>query len=658
MESGLMPNILIVDDMVENLFLFGNILSHLKVNLILAQSGAEALLKLDSEDLALALLDIGMPGMDGIELAKIIQSRNDRETVPIIFITGHLKDELELDECYESGAVDFILKPFRNNILISKVKVFLDLYNQKQLIMESHHKLEETFKEHEMTVASLKRSEEMLNKSQMISHVGSWYLNMDVKEFYWSDELYRIFGLQRISKDENMWEAYAQAVHPDDRNKVYAALNASQQDGMARPMDYRVIHSDGTVRWVHAQGEINFEASGKVLSRQGIIQDFTEKRKNETALMESERLYQTLLNASPEGIIIMDTNGRITEISDIILEIFGAENKEEFLGKHFFDFLPADGIKKMKAILHKTQTEGLVQNVEFILHRLNQSQFICEISTTLIQESDGTPKAFMTIIHDVSQRKKVEQQLIRNERMVSLGEMAAAMAHEINQPLLSITLGIENLFLKIQQGKPVEEKYFHTKSEKIFDDISRIGRIIDHVRSFSKDRDDYMYSTFDPNESIKNATSMISEQFRHHGIGLSVKLDKKIVPVSGNTYKFEQVILNLLTNAKDAFEEKRKILKSDFPKNIEIKTVKKDKSIYIEVSDNGSGISPEDLNHIMLPFYTTKETGRGTGLGLSISFGIIKEMDGTIEVESEPGEGTTFKIVLPLLKELPKSKAL
>jgi PAS domain S-box-containing protein len=386
----------------------------------------------------------------------------------------------------------------------------------------------------------------------------------------------------------------------------------------------------------------------------GISEDITSRKETENALRESEKMYRTLLNASPEGIVIMDTNGLITEISNITLEIFGAENKQEFLGEHFFHLIPDEEIGKLKDVLTKTQVDGLVQNVEVILTKKNKSQFICELSTTLIQETDGRPKAYMAIIRDISQRKKIEQQLIRTERMVSLGEMASGMAHEINQPLLSITLSIENMLHKIEKSNALDDLYFKTKSEKIFEDIQRIGYIIDHVRAFSRDHDDYIVTSFNINESIKNAISMISEQFKHHGIKLTSKLEKNVHPINGNTYKFEQVILNLLNNAKDALEEKARLTNEDFEKTIRIRTYYDDHTNFVEIKDNGIGIKTEDIDRIMFPFYTTKEVGKGTGLGLSISFGIIKELNGNIDIESSMLSGTTFRISIP--KPFPKEQ--
>lgn len=304
---------------------------------------------------------------------------------------------------------------------------------------------------------------------------------------------------------------------------------------------------------------------------------------------------------------------------------------------------------KLNAILNKTLLEGLVQNVEIVLKKFDETPISCELSTTLIQEVNGSPKSYMAILRDVSERKEMERQLIRTERMVSLGEMASAMAHEINQPLLSISLGIDNFLMKVRQTNAMDETYFTKKSGKIFDDIARISRLIDHVRTFSRDHDREKPLPIDVNESIHSAVSMISEQFSHHGIVLTIECDPDIPVVMGNTYQFEQVILNLLTNAKDALEEKKNKTQQDFDMNITVKTYHDERFNYVEVQDNGIGIRPVDIDKIMLPFFTTKEIGKGTGLGLSISFGIIKEMGGTLHVESEPLVGTTFSVNLPIV---------
>ena len=631
------PSVLIVDDEATSLYLLETTLKELDVTLVKARSGIEALSKIEGQEIALILLDVNMPEMNGIELARIIQNDKSREKVPIIFITSHVKEDIELEECYESGAVDFILKPIVRTILLSKVKLFLELYRQKKQILNDYLKLEE-----------IKHEKALLTQVEKASNTGSWRQNISTGHILWSDEMYKIFGLDKNLQKQNLLDELVKAIHPNDKNKVEKVLSRTIKDDIFRVMDYRIIRTDGSVRWVHAQWGPEYDDSGRLKAQFGFLQDLTEQKINENALRESEKMYRTLLNASPEGIFIMDLNGRITEISDIILEIFGAGDKNEFIGVPFFHFIPSTEVTKMKEILSNAKSEGLIQNIEFILTRKNQSQFICELSITLIQEADGRPDAYMAILRDISQRKKIEQQLNRSERMASLGEMASGMAHEINQPLLSITLGIENLLMKIQQVKAVDESYFHNKSEKIFEDILRVGRIIDHVRAFSRDHDEYISTSFDINESINNAISMISEQFKHHGITLDIQLDEKIHPIIGNTYRFEQVILNLLTNAKDTLEETKKTSRLDFKKTIVIRTYHDDHTNFIEVKDNGNGIKPDVIDRIMLPFYTTKSESKGTGLGLSISFGIIKELKGSIDVESNSVSGTIFRISLPI----------
>ena len=522
------PNILIVDDNSPNLYMLELALRSLEVNIISALSGEEAVAKIQGKQIALAILDIRMPGMDGIELATIVHNDKSRELVPIIFLTCLVKDEPELEKCYASGAVDFILKPYNNYILLSKVKIFLEFFYQRQHIVKQKRELEQK-----------------------------------------ANDLARI--------NNTMLEA-------------------------------------------------------------------------EEALKDSEKLYRTLVNASPEAIILLDSEHRIADVSGITPEIWGFNNKSELLGRFFPDFFPPEEITKFNEYLQLTRSKGLLQNVEINLKRGDQSVFIAEISIALIDEIEDKPFAYMVIIRDISQRKKMELQMIHNARLLSLGEMATGIAHEINQPLNNISLTLENVFNEIQSKKPVAPNYFKEKSERIFDNIYRMRSIIDHIRDFSRDQTDFFSGLFEINNSITNAASMISAQFKHRNIELIQEFDNEIPPILGNTFKFEQVILNLLVNAKDAMEDKKEMTQIDFPMRVKVKTYHTKQFVFIEITDNGIGIKQNELDKIILPFYTTKAAGKGTGLGLSISHGIVKEMKGTIEIKSNPGVETTIKIKLPIGK--------
>ena len=207
---------------------------------------------------------------------------------------------------------------------------------------------------------------------------------------------------------------------------------------------------------------------------------------------------------------------------------------------------------------------------------------------------------------------------------------------------------MDKILFESSKTETIDFEFFKNKSNKIFENIIRIRNIIDHIRAFSRSHDDYILTAFDINASIENAVSMIMEQFKHLGITLNLQLEKQIPQILGNTYKFEQVIVNLLINAKDAVIEKKDIKEEAVDMIVEIRSYHENRTLIVEITDNGIGIGNEDIHNIMLPFYTTKDEGKGTGLGLSICYQIIKEMKGTIDIASDKFYGTKIKLIFNL----------
>ena len=253
-------------------------------------------------------------------------------------------------------------------------------------------------------------------------------------------------------------------------------------------------------------------------------------------------------------------------------------------------------------------------------------------------------------MRDISQRKKTEAKQIHADRMANLGEMATGIAHEINQPLNIISMIMDKILFESAKTETIDIEFFKNKSDQIFENIIRIRNIIDHIRAFSRTQDDYVLIAFDINSSIENATSMIVAQFKYLGISLNLQLGKQIPQIFGNTYKFEQVIVNLLINAKDAVIEKKSKQKGFCDMIVEIRTYHENQFLIVEITDNGIGIENDDINNIILPFYTTKKEGKGTGIGLSICYQIIKEMNGTIDITSDKFNGTKIKLILNIQK--------
>jgi C4-dicarboxylate-specific signal transduction histidine kinase len=291
--------------------------------------------------------------------------------------------------------------------------------------------------------------------------------------------------------------------------------------------------------------------------------------------------------------------------------------------------------------------------VEFLISRSDQNLVTCETSFNLIKDNLGKPAALMTVIRDISQRKKIQQQMIHTERLASIGELATGIAHEINQPLNIISIGLENLLVEINRNNTVDPDYFHNNAKLIFNNIARITYIIDHVKTFSGINQDLNLVECDIHDAIKNAVSLVGNQFRNAGITLNLQFDKKVPRIMCDPDKVEQVILNLLLNSQDAIEEKMSIVRTDYKWITDIRTHTNKCNLIIEVMDNGMGIKSADLDKIMMPFHTTKKAGKGTGLGLSISYGIIKDMNGTIEIESEYSRWTRVTITIPLRPDEP-----
>jgi len=227
-------------------------------------------------------------------------------------------------------------------------------------------------------------------------------------------------------------------------------------------------------------------------------------------------------------------------------------------------------------------------------------------------------------------------QLVQSVKFVALGEMAAGVAHELNSPLTAI-VGDAQLLLR-----DVEDE----QQRELLDDVRNCGlrckRIIQNLLAFSR-REEYTFEPTDLNESVERALSLVSYQIDKSNIDIATDLSADVPPVMANSQRIEQVLVNLFLNAKDALEN------AEGERRMEIRTrVREDGAVTASVSDTGTGIDPQHVDHIFNPFFTTKKQGRGTGLGLSVSLGIVEAHGGTIEVRTEPGVGSTFTVVLPV----------
>ncbi len=250
----------------------------------------------------------------------------------------------------------------------------------------------------------------------------------------------------------------------------------------------------------------------------------------------------------------------------------------------------------------------------------------------------------------ISYRRKMEVKRVLQEkrameqsRLAILGELSAGIVHEINQPLQSISFTLENVKTALEEGY-AEKEYLEKKTGYLSEDVLRMQRIINHIRTFSHQKTEEKREPFNINDSVRNALTMTQERYIKQGIQIDLSLPEHLPSLMGNMYSFEQVILILLSNARDAVEERSLTAGKDFQKKIYLGTQLRGEQLIVEIGDNGDGIPDEIVEKLFEPFFTTKATGKGTGLGLSIANGIINEMGGEIRINTVTGKGTIIKL--------------
>lgn len=416
--------------------------------------------------------------------------------------------------------------------------------------------------------------------------------------------------------------------------------------------------------------ELNNELENRVEERtKDLLKEINERKTAEIMLRESEEKYRQIFENANDG-ILLTVNKQIMFINPKLYEMTGYLPKE-CIGYHFNNFVHPD-YRKMVADFHTKRLNGEKVPERYdikIMDKQGNTKWL-EIKSTLIRWEEKP--AILTFLTDITERKKTaeeletlnqhleqrvkeelkkiehqQQLLIQKSKLESLGELAAGIAHEINQPLGGIAMGMDNILVKIND-ETFPKKYLEEKFKHIFEDIERIKKIINHVRIFSKDQDIAEFEKIDVNVVVENACSMVNTQYKNHNVELVKNLQNKNYTL-GNKYKLEQVILNLLSNAKYAVDDKESLLKNKaYSKKILIRSHTNNKHVFIEVEDNGTGIADDKQLNIFDPFFTTKKNEIGTGLGLSISYGIIKEMKGDISVRSKEGKYTKMKISLPV----------
>lgn len=423
--------------------------------------------------------------------------------------------------------------------------------------------------------------------------------------------------------------------HPDTIHDFYQEVQLANDN-------YYLIHNQTIYK---SNLGLYFVTWNDVTDREDI------KKKYENLSNISEQILRTMR----EGAITVDSQYKIINHNDAAIRLMSQLSDANIMGQEVSRYFSQDINTLIDQAIEDDKPHEMSLSIE-----LNMNVFHFHFNAFRIPIDHGSTHYVGLIIHDETEFEKIQHQLIRSERMVSLGEMATAMAHEINQPLLSISMSLDNLFLRLKKNNSDDQAYIDKKNQRIFSDIERIGHLIDHVRDFSRNDttadSNYGKENFDLNTTANNALTIIGEQLTNHGFHIEKELAADLPELHGNPFQLEQVVLNFLSNARDAINERA--LREDneyIEKKIKLKTYSLDDGLYLTVTDNGTGINQTIKEKILQPFFSTKGK-KGVGIGLSISKEIMNNFNGEIRIDSDGANFTTMIAFIPCSEQANNKK--
>ena len=365
-------------------------------------------------------------------------------------------------------------------------------------------------------------------------------------------------------------------------------------------------------------------------------------------LKESEEKYRRLFDSTPNSIFHLEQGtSRILDVNERATGVYGYE-KDELIGKSFMDLSAYQYPEGVLSFKEDKPSTGSSEYLKVRHYKKDGTPFYVNVYAI---QSKGRGYGIVAVTVDITESLVKESQLIQASKMSTLGEMASGVAHELNQPLSALQIGTDFIFNMVKQGQEIPQSELIVVSEQMREQIDRAVRIINHLREFGRKAEIKRKEVY-INKPIEEVFILLSQQLKLRRIKVVLDLNDDLPPIMGDMNRLEQVFINLVINARNAMEEKKEQFVERETENIlTIKSFQEDGQVVVTVTDTGTGIPDNMKDKIFEPFFTTRQVGKGTGLGLSISYGIVKDYGGTIEVESEVGKGTTFKLTFPSCEE-------
>jgi two-component system cell cycle sensor histidine kinase/response regulator CckA len=500
-----------------------------------------------------------------------------------------------------------------------------------------------------MTPVLLSKAQEALRESEAryrgiveTSNEGIWTIDTESKITFVNGRLTQMLG---YAVDELLGRPLFQFLPEGAAARAGLRIERARQ-GASEENEIEVLRKDGSLLWGLVKTRPIVDAEGRWAGVLAMLTDKTRTRQAEEALRKSEEQYRQIVETTSDGIIKLDGAANIVFVNRRLAEMLGYE-PAEMIGKGLFAFMTPG------AMAHAAeQFLSPMAIIDTTFRHKNGREISVNIAGSELFDGAGGAAGHLGVVRDVTERKKLQSQLMVSDRMASVGTLAAGVAHEINNPLAAVIANLDYiadsvaLMMGGDAGPERNEAWLVGEVKGPLEDArhaaQRVRFIVRDLKIFSRTPTDEPSGPVDVQAIMESSLRMGWNEIRHRA--RLVKLYERVPAVEANEARLGQVFLNLVVNAAQAMEEGRAE-----QNEIRIGTRLEGEGVVIEVSDNGAGIPPEIIDRIFDPFFTTKAVGVGTGLGLAICQRIVTDLGGELTVQSEHGKGTTFKVTLPVL---------
>ncbi|MFZ1983280.1 MAG: PAS domain S-box protein [Desulfatitalea sp.] len=505
--------------------------------------------------------------------------------------------------------------------------------------------------------SALRNQELLLREMGRIAKIGGWEFDPTTGRGTWTEEVARIHDLDPA--DETSLAQGMAFYQGDSHAKIEKAVMEAIERAIPYDLELELVTAKDVHKWVHTIGRPVVE-NARVVQVRGSFQDITKLKQAELALRDSEYKFRMIVENSRDIIYTLSVQGELLFVSPAISHLLGYD-AAELIGRPFQSILHPEDVAACEEAFQRSIREGVrVPGFEYRVRHAGGEWRWHNSTGGAVNDARGNLLHFQGVARDITEQRKLEEQLRQAQKMESVGRLAGGVAHDYNN-MLSVILGYTELALaRVPSAEPL-----HADLKEIFNAARRSADITRQLLAFAR-RQTIAPEVLDLNASVESLLKML-RRLIGEDIDLAWLPGSGLWPVRMDPSQLDQILANLCVNARDAISDIGKII-------IETQNSPLDEAycaehagfspghyVLLMVSDDGHGMDKKVLDHLFEPFFTTKEVGKGTGLGLATVYGIVKQNNGFINVYSEPGKGSTFRVYLPRYTgqavDAPKAKA-